>query len=77
MDGWTDVTSIEKFPQTMEFFVLVAQTFIYLRQCMACEILVSQPGNRPTPPVVEVQSAFHWVIKEVPAFIYFVIIIVL
>ena len=23
MDGWTDVTSIEKFPQTMEFFVLV------------------------------------------------------
>ena len=33
--------------------------------CMACGILVSQPGIKPSPPVIEAQSLNHLTAKEV------------
>ena len=33
--------------------------------CMACRILVFQPGIEPSPPVVEAQSLNHLTAKEV------------
>ena len=34
--------------------------------CMACGILVPQPGIEPVPPAVEAQSLKHWTTREVP-----------
>ena len=33
---------------------------------MACGILVPQPGIKPVPPAVEVQSLNNWTAREVP-----------
>ena len=38
---------------------------------MVCEILVPQPGIKPTPTAVEVWSLNHWTAEEVPLFTYF------
>ena len=35
-------------------------------RCVACGILVPQPGIKPVPPAVEVQSLNHWTTREVP-----------
>ena len=32
----------------------------------ACEILVPQPGIKPSPPTVEARSLNHWIDREVP-----------
>ena len=34
--------------------------------CMACRILVPQPGIRSVPPAAERQSPDHWSAREVP-----------
>ena len=34
--------------------------------CVACGILVPQPGTKPAPPAVEAQSLNHWTTREVP-----------
>ena len=34
--------------------------------CVACGILVPQPGIEPAPPAVEAQSLNHWTAREVP-----------
>ena len=39
--------------------------FFWLHQ-VECGILVPQPGIKPVPPAVEVQSSKHWTTKEVP-----------
>ena len=39
--------------------------FFWLHQ-VECGILVPQPGIKPVPPAVEVQSSNHWTTKEVP-----------
>ena len=33
---------------------------------VACGILVPQPGIKPTPPALEMQSLNHWTNREVP-----------
>ena len=34
--------------------------------CVACGILLPQPGTEPTTPVLEAQSFNHWTAREVP-----------
>ena len=36
--------------------------------CLACRILVSPRGIKPTSPAVEVQSLNHWTTREVPSY---------
>ena len=38
----------------------------YFSACMACGILVPQPGIKTTPPAGEMQSLNHWSMREVP-----------
>ena len=43
--------------------------FIYhflLAESHRIEVLVPQPGIKPMPPAVEVQSLNHWTSREVP-----------
>ena len=39
--------------------------FFFWPRCMACGILVSQPGMEPLLPAVETQSLNHWIAREV------------
>ena len=34
--------------------------------CVACEILVSQPGFKPSPFVLGIRSLNHWTTRDVP-----------
>ena len=47
----------------MDFFLLPFSLHIY---CMACRILVPQPGMEPMTPGVGAQSLNHWTAREVP-----------
>ena len=38
--------------------------YYFGRRCMACGILVSQPGIEPMPPAVETWSLDHWTTRE-------------
>ena len=40
--------------------------FFFLIRCVACRILVPQPGIKPEPPAVEVLSPNHWTSREFP-----------
>ena len=42
------------------------ENFFFFFDCTACGILVPQPGIKPVPRVVEMQSPNHWPAKEVP-----------
>ena len=59
----------------LQFFICLWFTFLNIAyqvlfffwpHCMACGILVPQPGIKPVPPAVEVQSPNHWTTREVP-----------
>ena len=39
---------------------------IFGPHCVACGILVLQPGIKPVPPRVEVWNINHWITREVP-----------
>ena len=39
--------------------------FFFLAANAACRILVPQPGIKPVPPTMEVQSLNHWTAREV------------
>ena len=46
--------------------------FIYFwLRCVACGILVPQPGMEPGPPAVEARSPNHWTAREFPSTVYF------
>ena len=47
----------------MDSFLLPVSLHIY---CMACRILVPQPGMEPVTPGVGAQSLNHWTAREVP-----------
>ena len=49
------------------FFVCFV--FVFWLHCMACSILVPQPGIKPVPPALEAQSLNHWTTREVPNFL--------
>ena len=40
--------------------------YLLATPCMACGILVPQPGIEPMSPAVETQSLNHWTAREVP-----------
>ena len=40
--------------------------FFFWWHCVACGILVPQPGIKPVPPTVEVRSLNQWTAREVP-----------
>ena len=50
-------------------------TFFFFFFCVACGILVPQPGTKPAPPALEAQSFKHWTTREVPRYCYFIIIL--
>ena len=41
--------------------------FIFRLHYSACGILVPQPGIKPMPPILGVQSLNHWTTREVPS----------
>ena len=48
--------------------------FIFFWPCpTACGILVPPPGIEPAPPALEAWSLNHWTAREVPRFLYFLI----
>ena len=54
------------------FIYLIIYLFIYFWPCcMACQILVPQPGIEPVSPAVETWSPNHWTTREFPVFLLF------
>ena len=49
----------------LPFFKKNLLIFIFWLCCVACRILVPQPGIEPRPPAVEVQGPNHWTTREV------------
>ena len=47
-------------------FLFFSFLFFFWLCCMACGILVPQPGIEPMPPALEAQSFNHWTAREVP-----------
>ena len=47
-------------------FILCFSIFIF--GCVACGVLVPQPGIEPVPPALEAWSLSHWTSGEIPHF---------
>ena len=57
------------------FFFLIWEclnfsAFFFFIICMACSILVPQPGIKPIPPAVETWSLNHWTAREIPCLLF-------
>ena len=57
------------------FFFLILPFFFLAASRTACGILVPQPGIEPLPPAVESWVLNHWTTMEVPAALYFFLVI--
>lgn len=47
--------------------------FLFWLCCVACGLLVPQPGIEPRPPTVTALSSYHWATREVPLSLYYCI----
>ena len=50
--------------------------FIFWPCCVVCGILVPQPGIKPVPPALKMQSLNHWTSREVPKIPQWIFIII-
>ena len=74
LSDWTDMHNIWRSkwicPKITGVFFFFCIKAIYLLfwwwYCLACRILVPQPGTKSAPPAVEVWSLNHWTAREVP-----------
>ena len=53
-------------PPAPLYFIIYLFIYFWPR-CLACGILVPQPGIQPVPPAVEAWSLNHWTAREVPS----------
>ena len=44
--------------------------YIFWPCCVACGILVPQPGSEPTAPALETWGLNHWTAREVPSYVF-------
>ena len=51
-------------PMGCEFIYLIKYVIYFWPYCLACEILVPQPGIKPQPFAVKAWSPNHWTTKE-------------
>ena len=57
---------IVSFSKINFYWTIVPFFFFFWPRCVACGILVPQPGIEPTPLVLEVWSLNHWIAREAP-----------
>ena len=50
--------------------VFLLFSFFFWLCCMACGILVPQPGIEPMPPAVEDQGLSHWLARKDPGDVF-------
>ena len=62
--SWDCSASIQYFAISHIYLLFVLFLFLFFF-CMACGILVPQPGIRPMPPALEAWSPDHWTTREV------------
>ena len=56
---------IHSSPHLVTLFIYLFTFWLY---CIACGILVPQPGSQPTPHAAEAQSLIHWPAKDYPRY---------
>ena len=64
---WNDYhnQAINAFITSLSYLIY---SFTFWLYCIACGILVPQPGSQPTPHALEAQSLIHWPAKDYPTY---------
>ena len=63
--GWAHLKTLSSVTSVKTLFPFFSFWLIFSPHQMACRILVPQPGIKPAPPALEVQSLNHWTAREV------------